>query len=149
MLLDAELDHGPIITQEVVEISESEWPLDGQLLDQRLATAGGTLLAKTIPQWINGEISPREQNHEAATFCTKITKDMSQLNLDPHHLPCGKDAYNVLLKICAFSGWPETFFVHNGKRIKIKRAHVANNQLRIDRIVPEGKKEIDFTTYFK
>jgi methionyl-tRNA formyltransferase len=148
ILLDAEMDHGPILTQEIVTVDESEWPLDGQLLDERLARAGGALLAETIPEWIAGQIEPQEQDHDAATFCTKITKDMSELAIDPYHLPEGMAAYDILLKIKAFSGWPETFFIHENKRVKIKSACLENEKLHIDRIVPEGKSEMDFNAYF-
>lgn len=148
MLVDERLDHGPILAQEITNIEENEWPLDGQMLDERLARQGGRLLAETIPDWIEGNIDPQEQDHDAATFCTKITKEMSELTLDPHKLPTGSEAYQMFLKICAFSGWPETFFVHNGKRVKIKEAQLgASGALEILRVVPEGKKEISFEAY--
>ena len=75
---------------------------------------------------------------------------MSELTLDPHQLPAGDEAYQMLLKIRAFDGWPETFFIHEGKRIKIKDAELADNEtLRITRIIPEGKSEMGFDSYFK
>ena len=149
MLLDAELDHGPILVQASVTIAKSNWPLSGHDLDRQLATQGGKLLADTIPAWITGNISPTEQNHTAATFCTKIDKGMSELTLDPQNLPTGDEAYQTLLKIRAFDGWPETFFIHDGKRIKIKAAHIdQSGQLIITRIVPEGKNEQDWHQYF-
>lgn len=150
MLLDAELDHGPILAQANATITESEWPLSGHDLDRRLATQGGKLLANTILAWIADSITPTEQDHMAATFCTKIDKSMSELTLDPHHLPLGEEAYQLLLKIRAFDGWPETFFIYDGKRIKIKAAHIdQNGQLIITRIIPEGKNEQDWNQYFR
>ncbi|OGG89325.1 hypothetical protein A2592_02915 [Candidatus Kaiserbacteria bacterium RIFOXYD1_FULL_42_15] len=150
MQMDAELDHGPILAQVPANISESKWPLRGRELDRHLASLGGQLLVETIPRWLNGEVTPIEQNHDQATFCTKITKDMSELTLDPHQLPAGDEAYQMLLKIRAFDGWPETFFIHEGKRIKIKDAELADNEtLRITRIIPEGKSEMGFDSYFK
>lgn len=149
MLLDAALDHGPILAQTTADITKSEWPLPGHALDERLARQGGHLLAETIPKWIAGTITPSEQDHAAATFCTKIDKGMSELTLDPQHLPTGDEAYHTLLKIRAFDVWPETFFIHEGKRIKIKEAHVTETgQLVITRIVPEGKSEMDWGHYF-
>lgn len=103
MLMDAELDHGPILAQEQVAIPEDAWPLRGQALDRLLAEHGGDLLVKTLPQWVQGDIEPREQDHERATQCTKITKDMGELDLTG-------DPYQNLLKIRAFDGWPGTFF---------------------------------------
>jgi methionyl-tRNA formyltransferase len=73
---------------------------------------------------------------------------MSELAIDPYHLPEGMAAYDILLKIKAFSGWPETFFIHENKRVKIKSACLENEKLHIDRIVPEGKSEMDFNAYF-
>lgn len=150
MLLDAAMDHGPVLVQESAKITESEWPVPGHAFDERLARLGGKLLADTIPKWIASTITPAEQDHSAATFCTKIEKGMSELTLDPQNLPTGDEARQTLLKIRAFDGWPETFFMYDGKRIKIKEAHIdQSGQLLITRIVPEGKSELDWTQYFR
>jgi methionyl-tRNA formyltransferase len=113
MLLDEELDHGPILAQEVVSIGKEAWPLRGQALDTLLAEKGGELLAKTIPEWVAGDIIPTPQDDSEATFCTKITKEMGEINLTA-------DPYQNLLKIRAFDGWPGTFFFteRNGRRIR-------------------------------
>lgn len=149
MLMDAQMDHGPILVQEPANIEPTEWPVPGTVLDERLARQGGQLLARTIALYCRGEIIPREQDHAAATFCTKITKDMAELVLDPHHLPTGSLAYQYLLKVRAFDGWPETFFMHNDKRVKIKGAEIINDVFTPIRVVPEGKSEMAFTDYRK
>ncbi len=149
MQLDAELDHGPIVAQVPADIPAEHWPVSGTDLDTGLATLGGALLARVIPAYIAGSITPTTQDHSNATFCTKIDKSMSELVLDPHDLPTGNEAYQILLKIRAFAGWPETFFMHEGKRIKIKHAALAaDGTLVITRIVPEGKNETDWSNYF-
>ena len=39
--------------------------------------------------------------------------------------------------------------MHDGKRIKIKAAHLDDvGKLQITRITPEGKAEMDFSVYF-
>lgn len=150
MLLDEKLDHGPILSQEISEITKSDWPLDGMELDRQMAHQGGKLLGDTLVKYLSGAIVAKEQDHTQATFCGKITKEMSELKIDPYDLPKGQIAYDLLLKIKAFSGWPETFFFHEGKRIKIKSANLRpDGQLEIKRIVPEGKSELDFAAYFK
>lgn len=149
MLMDEKLDHGPILYQEKTSITEDSWPIDGQELDQIMSNQGGKMLTKVIPDYIQGKISPTPQDHSQATFCTKITKDMSELKIDPYHLPIGTEAYDTLLKIRAFSGWPETYFIYNGKRYKIKQAEIINNKLHIKRVVPEGKTETDFSLCFQ
>lgn len=150
MLLDAELDHGPIVVQMNTDISAENWPVPGLVLEEGMAHQGGALLASIIPDYISGKLTPIAQNHDEATFCTKIEKSMSELKINPHNLPAGNEAYLMLLKIRAFDGWPETFFMYEGKRIKIKHAGLsADGTLLITRIVPEGKNETDWISYFK
>ncbi len=145
--MDAEMDHGPILIQQPISLP---LPIRGQELDRIASLICGDLLVQTINGLTKGTITPKEQDHESATFCTKITKDMAELSIDPHSLPTGTLAIEYYRKICAFDGWPETFFIHNGTRIKIKNAFLdPTNTLVITRIVPEGKKETDFKNYFK
>lgn len=150
MLLDTKMDHGPILAQEIVEIPEADWPLPGTQLDAQLATVGATLLAETIPAWLNGTIAPQEQPHEAATYCGRLTKADGELSLDPYALPTGDEAYATLLKIRGYDGWPGTFFFHEGTRIKILEAtRTENGTLELRRIVPEGKGPMCFHDYFR
>lgn len=146
MILTSGIDEGPILAQEAVLIPKEEWPLKGLLLDELLARRGGALLAKTIPDWVAGRITPSEQPHEEATYSKKITKEMGLISLSD-------DPYTNLRKIRAFDGWPGTYFFHekNGVsiRIKIVDAHIENDTLYIDRIIPEGKKEMSYEDFLK
>lgn len=147
MLLDTELDHGPILAQEVLHIEKEAWPLRGQALDTLLAEKGGELLVQTLPSFIDGTLTPRMQDHAQATFCTKITKEMGELDLNG-------DAYQNLLKIHAFDGWPGTFFYteKNGKRLRVKiiDAKLAEDgSLQILRVIPEGRNEISYEDFIR
>ncbi len=147
MLMDKELDHGPILLQQVVSLPK---PIPGRELDHTLSRIAGELLVQVMHGLTTGTVTPTPQDHSQATFCTKITKDMAELAIDPSKLPTGETAYAYYRKICAFDGWPETFFIHDNKRFKIKAAELTNTgELRITRIVPEGKNEMDFFAYFK
>jgi methionyl-tRNA formyltransferase len=146
--MDRELDHGPILTEQAVELYGQ--PIPGLELDDTLARVSGCLLVDVMEKVPLDQIIARPQDHAAATFCTKISKDMAELEIDPANLPTGAEALAVYRKICAFDGWPETFFMHNGKRIKIKSARLTEaGELEILRIVPEGKNETDFGSYFR
>ncbi len=145
--MDKELDHGPILTQEPIKLN---FPIPGRELDEVAGKMCGDLLTHVMQELPKGNLSPVEQNHAEATFCSKITKDMAELQIDPYRLPTGDEALAVYKKICAFDGWPETFFEHNGKHIKIKSARLDDTgALRIIKIVPAGKAEMDFASYFK
>lgn len=148
MQLDEKMDHGPLLAQERLQISDNAWPIKGCELDEALARLGGSLLAAALPDYVAGNITPQEQNHDAATYCGKLDRSMGELQIDPYNLPTGNEAYQALLKIRAFDGFPGTFFIHDGKRIKITDAELAAGKLRILRIIPEGKKEVDFNQYY-
>jgi len=145
MLMDEKMDHGPILAQEPVLLSQ--WPIGGLELDEKLAQIGGELLTQTIPKFLSGEITPSEQDHDAATYTKKFEKADSELYLDPTSLPTGDAAFKTLCKIMAYEGIGDTFFIDKGKRVKVKGAVLLNGALALTRVIPEGKKEMDFASY--
>lgn len=147
MLLDAEMDHGPILAQQKLLIARENWPMSGPELDIILADIGGELLSKTIPALVEGQITPQEQDHSVATYCHKLKKEEAELKIDPHELPAGEAGRHALHIINAYAGIGDAYFIHDGKRVKIKKAEFAEGKLRLLRVTPEGKKEVDFTDY--
>lgn len=135
MLIDEEMDHGPIVAQ--ASIVPEEWPVRANLLEELLAREGGKLLGEAIPPWLSGDIEAVEQEHAKATFTKKIAKVDGEIDL-------GDDDYQNYLKFCAYDGWPGTFFFKDGKRIKIVDAEYKSDVFTPLRIIPEGKKETDF-----
>jgi methionyl-tRNA formyltransferase len=145
--MDAEMDHGPILFKQPVTL---ETPIPGRELDKTLSLMCGDLLAHVIAELPKGTITPEPQDHSKATLCGKITKEMALLPLDPYKLPSGDQALEIYRQICAFDEWPEAYFIHDNKRIKIKSAELdQSGNLHITRITPEGKNEMDFNQYFK
>ncbi len=150
MLLDQKMDHGPIIKQLKMDIDDKNWPLPGPELDTALARMGGSLLADTIPAWLNGDLTPEPQQHDHATFSHRFTKDDAELALDPKELPTGETARADLHHIYAFQGIGDSYFVYNDVRVKIKQAEIAENgNLRLLRVIPAGKAEMDFEQYLQ
>lgn len=147
VLMDEKMDHGPILDQVTLPIADNDWPIPGPELDQTLADMGGKLLVKTITAWTNGKLSPQTQDHKAATYCGQFTKGENELKVDPFQLPAGEAGRQLWLKINAFAGIGDTYFVHNSKRVKVKKAEFASGKLRFLRVIPEGKREMDFTDY--
>jgi methionyl-tRNA formyltransferase len=144
MQIDEQVDHGPIIAQE--KISIPNWPPKGSELEETLGTLGAKLLVKTIPLWISGAITPREQNHDEATFTKKITKESGLISLTNNP----EDTYR---KIQAFDVWPRVYFMTErsgrGIRVVITEAHMTDGALVIDRVIPEGKKEMDYEAFLR
>lgn len=144
MRLDAEMDHGPILSQKKVAIEN--WPPYAHDLEVTLGKIGGEMIAEILPLWINGEIKEIEQDHSSATICQKIEKADGLINLEDN-------PEKNLRKIRAFHEWPTAYFFeeNNGvkKRIVIKVAHIEDNKLIIDRIIPEGKKVMGYQDYLR
>ena len=145
MLMDEKMDHGPLLAQ--TPLSLNDWPISGPMLDDMLAQIGGEMLAQTIPKLLAGELTPMEQNHEAATYTKKFEKVDAELHIDPVNLPTGDAAIKTFCKIKAYEGIGDTFFIDNGRRVKIKGAVLENGALTLTRVIPEGKKEVDFESY--
>jgi len=136
MLMDEKMDHGPILDQEVVEVPY--WPMKGSELRKLLAQRGGILLGELIPEWLEGNIIPQEQDHTLATFSKKITKNNGLISLDD-------DPYKNLLKIRAYDIWPRAYYIdENKKRVIVTDAEVQNGALILKRVIPEGKKEQEY-----
>ncbi len=141
MVLDEEMDHGPILAQR--ERVTHDWPPKGSELTRDLAHFGGTLLAEMIPEWMNG-LKAHPQDHTRATFTKKIMKGDGLIDLSDDPLQNYK-------KICAYDEWPGTFFFIERSekkiRVRINDATYDNGVLFITRVTPEGKKEMSYEDF--
>lgn len=150
MLLDEAMDHGPVLATETLGIQPADWPLTTAQVAERMAHVGGRLLARVLPGWIAGTVTAHEQHHEAATYTGKISKqDGIITTLDQAH------AYKNYLKYQAFHEWPGTCFYAQPRiggalvRTIIKEAHYdrVHDTFCIDRVLPEGKREMSFAEF--
>lgn len=133
--MDSEMDHGPIVAMDKVIMEP--WPPKAEILGNAIVTSGSNLLVSVLPKWINGEIIETPQDHSKATFTKMIQKEDGLIDLDG-------DPYRNYLKIQAYHGWPSAFFFKDGKRIKITQASYKDGKLIIEKVIPEGKSEINY-----
>lgn len=137
------LDTGSILDKEKIEINKNDTKDD---LRDKLVDLGGNLLCRIIPKIINKSINPLIQNENEATYCKKIKKEDGEI--DP-----SADAKENFNKYRAFYGWPGIYFFtnrHSKKtRIKITQAIYEDNKFIIKKVIPEGKKEIDYDIFMK
>jgi methionyl-tRNA formyltransferase len=132
--IDEEMDHGPILAQEKINLNGNEMIED---LENTLAEIGGELLAKVLPDYVDGKIKLQEQDHSKATIVKKINKEDGLLDLNA-------DAIKNYNKFRAYAGWPRTFFFKDGKRMIVTQARIENGKFKIQRIIPENGKEQDY-----
>lgn len=149
MQMDAKMDTGPILDQMPMPISDENWPIPGPELDEALARMGGAMLADVVREHLVDGIEPQEQEDNLATYCGRLTKDDSELILNPRKLPTSNQARLAWLKINAFMGIGDTWFMHDDKRIKIKEAEFSMGKLRLHTVIPEGKSAMPFDVWYE
>jgi methionyl-tRNA formyltransferase len=147
IVLDREVDHGPLVAQATVELPE--WPVRGRVLDELLFREGGRLLCEVIPLWLSGAIHPEAQDHTQATFTKKFQKSDGEIDRS-------LSGYEQYCRFCAVDGWPGAFvFLPNAKdlqkqvRVKITNATLDAGVLKFDTVIPEGKREMAWDDYLR
>lgn len=143
--LALKMDAGDILTQRELPIEPTETARE---LKPRLIALGSTLLVETLPAFLMGEIIPVPQVDSDATRARKFTKEDGLVNLeDPGEVNWRK--YR------AFAEWPGTYFFsseggsasggENTKRYKITKARFEHGKFIIERVIPEGGREIAYS----
>src|SRR3989344_4446628 len=131
-----ELDAGDILAQEATEITPSETARE---LRARLISIGASLLADTLPTYLAGGIQPVPQDASRTTRTRKLKKEDGLLSLDAPALV----NWN---KYRAYADTVGTYFFDpptgGGKRMKITAASLQNGEFLIERVIPEGKREM-------
>lgn len=143
MKLDVECDHGPIIGMR--QITFDTYPTKAQLGEKGFRE-GGKMITQYLAPYLTGVLQPIEQDHSKATFTKKITKEMGELKLTDN----STENYR---KFLAYEGWPGTYFFvdAHGKqnRIIIKGAKLVDGIFSPTRVIPEGKKEMNYEDFLK
>ncbi len=135
------LDAGDILSEEKVEIGKDEKAPE---LRARLNEIAKEMLPKIIRDICDGKATHKSQDESKATFCKKIKKEYGLLNLDESGL-------SNYLKFRAYYGSVGTYFFveKTGKqiRVKITDAKFENDDFKILRVIPEGRKEMDYKDF--
>ena len=139
MMMDEKMDHGPIISQK--EVNFDSWPTKVEVRD-KLAKIGGEMLTEVVKDLEN--INTTEQDHTKATFTKMLKKSDGEI--------IGSDLEKTKwLKFVALNPWPGTFFFTTKKdlkiRVKITDAEFDGEKFQIKKVIPEGKKEMDWESF--
>lgn len=141
MRIDEEMDHGPIVAQKPIHVNE--WPTYDDF-EEMMAREGARLLAQILPDWISGKVSEKAQDHSQATYTKKTVKEDGLLDLNA-------DPYVNFRKIQAYHEWPQAYFMFKTAdkeiRVKVTEASFKDNKLVIEKVIPEGKKEMSYKDF--
>jgi methionyl-tRNA formyltransferase len=111
MIMDKDMDHGPILGISKLESLNPK--ITYAELIKKLSDLGAELLIRTLPDWIEGKIKAREQDHNQATFCKLIKREDGKIQWD-------KNAEEIERMIRALNPWPGTYCEFESQKSKIK-----------------------------
>lgn len=135
------LDAGDVVAAREIAIE----PYDTtRTLRPKLITLGAELLMQILPAYAVGMLSGSPQDENSVTHSGKIDKKDGELSLP------GNDELNWN-KYRAYAESPCTYFFteRNGKqvRVKIVSAELKDGIFTPLRVIPEGKKEMDYAAF--
>jgi methionyl-tRNA formyltransferase len=121
--MDEQMDHGPMVAQEKTALGNNEYTED---VYARLATMGGTLIARVMPDWVSGKLNAEPQNESHATVCTKFGWQSGNIDFSK----TAREIYNLIRAVGREPGAWTAMQDKNGKEliVKILRADPAGTQ---------------------
>ena len=142
MILDEEMDHGPLLGQADYEIKSTTTKKE---LYKELSSLGAVLVKDYVPEYLKGSLTAIAQHHDYATYCKKFSKEDGLI--DEHDT-----SISTWNKWRAFYGWPGLYFFRDieGKKVryKISDATLEDDKFKILRVIPERKKEVEYKKFF-
>lgn len=160
ILLDKELDHGPILAQEKIKLTPDE---TASSLHDKLANLSADLLINAIPEYAQDKIKPQIQDDSKAIFTEQLSREDGQINWQ-------KSANEIERQFRAFHPWPGVYTFWDEQRLKvldlIKVEHegkpgeifVKNDELGVNcqtgavilkKVQLEGKKAMEINGFIK
>jgi methionyl-tRNA formyltransferase len=159
MLIDEKLDHGPVLAQKAVTIDSDD---NAITLGMKLSQISAELLMQTLPSYEAGQIIPKEQDHQNASYSKIISKADGKIDWT-------KSAQEIYNQFRAYYPWPGVWTTWNGKTLKLQELQKVTdlqkttesgsvvehgivfcgdgNGIKINRLQLEGKTETDIQSF--
>ena len=115
MKIGEKLDTGPVCNSYKIEIMSDD---NSETIAEKLSTLAAEKILDNIDEILEDKIEFKEQNHNKASYATKIEKTEGQIEW-------GETAENIIGKINGLYPSPGAFFIHNGERYKILKASLS------------------------
>ena len=137
MKIDQQIDHGPVIGQEKIEVSPDE---TGQSLRKKVNQTALELVQKNLADYLTGKISTQPQDHSQATFTPLIRKKDGEIDWE-------KPIEHIERKIRAFNPWPGSYTHLNQQIFKIYSAKIKKGKLHLGQVQLSGRKKMSFQEF--
>ncbi|HSX47601.1 MAG TPA: methionyl-tRNA formyltransferase [Patescibacteria group bacterium] len=157
ILINEAMDEGQLLTQKSINLDKN---IDSIQLTTKLIKLSQSLLISTIPNYINGKISPYNQKGRPS-YSRKLTKEDGQIDFL-------KPADKLEREIRAYIEWPRSKIKINNTNIIVTKAHLKSGQgkagnifqlnkelgiyttkniLIFDKLIPQGKNEMSVEAF--
>ena len=112
MRIDRGMDTGDLLLQNAVEIGPEETAAD---LQDRLAAMGADLLAETLDGLETGQVRPRPQDPQLASYAPMLRKSDGEIDWS-------RSSRQIFNRVRGFDPWPGTFTYRSGSLLRILKA---------------------------
>lgn len=159
MKMDEQLDHGPIIAEQEVEIESKERRPE---LTTRLTNLGYSLFKQVIlnlfqdpnemPKRVRHDMF-QEQEHKKATYTKLLTKQDGFIEISNLKTQINNSPQKLFNRFRGLYPWPGIWTIireeSKEKRLKITDMDLVDGKLILKKVQLEGKKEVDYQTFRK
>ena len=112
MRIDRGMDTGDLLLQNAVEIGPEETAAE---LQDRLAAMGADLLAETLDELETGQVRPRPQDPQLASYAPMLRKSDGEIDWS-------RSSRQIFNRVRGFDPWPGTFTYRSGSLLRILKA---------------------------
>ncbi|KKW45212.1 MAG: Methionyl-tRNA formyltransferase [Parcubacteria group bacterium GW2011_GWA2_56_7] len=125
MKMDEEMDHGPILSQLRLDISDPH--VDAQSLEETVTYLGPKLLIETLLNYTSGNLTPIPQDDKHASYTHLLSRDSGVIDW------ANMSALQIDRMVRAYRPWPGVSTVwdngKNARTLKILRTDLGPNAL--------------------
>ena len=125
MKIGEKLDTGPICSSYKIKIVDND---NAQTVSEKLSALAAEKILDNIDNILEGKIQFKEQNHNEASYATKIEKNEGQIRWN-------ETAENIIGKINGLYSSPGAFFIHKGERYKILKAELISGSGEVGEVL--------------
>jgi methionyl-tRNA formyltransferase len=125
MKIEEKLDSGPICNYYKIEITDSD---NAESVSEKLSALAAEKILDNIDMILDDKIRFKEQNHNEATYATKIEKNEGQIRWN-------ENAENIIGKINGLYSSPGAFFIYKGERYKVLKAELTSGSGEIGEVL--------------
>jgi methionyl-tRNA formyltransferase len=115
MVMDEGMDTGPMLDHRALSISPEDTTLS---LGEKLAPLGAGALMDVLPEWMEGRLTPKEQDESATSYSRPLTKADGRMDWR-------LSAVELWRRVRAYHPWPGTHTYWEGKLLRISGAGLA------------------------